>query len=72
MDRAVKLAEPVFRQKNLEIVRKILQNNNYPIGLIETIIKRRIHDLYSIEAEKRKELRIEALSQEKMLSYYHI
>jgi hypothetical protein len=46
-DRAIKLSEIRFRQKNLNIVRKTLLENGYPMQLINECISKKIHQFFN-------------------------
>ena len=43
VDRALKLSHHKFHESNLEIVKKLLIQNDYPISFINKYIKKRIH-----------------------------
>lgn len=46
-DRAVKLSHPKFRKENLNKIRKILLENNYPLTFINKHIKKRVHAIFN-------------------------
>ena len=56
VDRCLKLSDIKYRKENLDQIKNILQLNNYPLVLIESVIKERIYEIYNIflKDEKRK------------------
>lgn len=48
VDRAIKLAHPVYRQVNLGKVKRAFITNGYPVSLINTCIKNRVHRFYNV------------------------
>lgn len=47
VDRAIHLTSPQFRTETLNKIKLILENNNYPVLLIQKIIKQRLHRFYN-------------------------
>lgn len=56
IDRALKLAHPELRQKNLQLVKNAFQDNGYPLNIIKTCIQNRVHILYNTGHNKTTEL----------------
>lgn len=44
-ERAINLSHEKHRPRNLEILKNVSKDNNYPNSFFDTIIKKRIHQL---------------------------
>ena len=52
VDRALKLAHEKYQNKNLDLVRKILVKNAYPINFIEKYVNERIFIINNCNSKK--------------------
>lgn len=54
VDRGIKLSDKKYRKENLDQIKSTLLLNNYPLPLIENVIKERIHEIYNSSIVEKK------------------